>query len=119
MSCGFVQVLFAGSTSGAQKANEFLSEKIIRCDFALPNDERVPTALGKRGDCSRVTLLISCNLGKPIVLAALRPPSSTAVMTVPEAPVHEDYLASDGEYDVGGTGQAFDIKPITIAGGVK
>ena len=74
--------------------------------FALPNYQTLPTLLFQQRKRHSVSAHSPCELGNPVVDAALRLRcKSASFVTVPKAAVHKNYLASSREYQVWLAGQ--------------
>ena len=103
---------FIHSFSGSAQPRR-QSQKLAQ--LAFPDDQHSPSELAQPPLVDHVSPLVLLQLGPPEVEPRLRPSRIlTCSMPMPEAPVHEDDLASAGKHQVRVPWQVAGVQPVPI-----
>jgi len=84
--------------------------------LALPDDQGGPAERFEVILIPPIPRSVCCELWPPIIEAGPRSPSLGALVSMPEAAMHEDGLLAAREHDVGRTRKAFTVKPVPVSG---
>ena len=88
--------------------------------MSFPDDDCVPAEHSQLDAFLYITFLVSLYLLLPVLGIALGQYEISAVLvTVPKASVDKDDCLVFALYNVGGTGQAFDVYAVAVAVGVQ
>jgi hypothetical protein len=97
-----------------------LSKQVLQfrsvAHITLPRHQHIPTKLAQFFDASLIAVAVALKLWSPILgLRSWQLSSVGAVVTMPEAAVHEDHLTMARKHDVGITGQLLVVQPVAVA----
>jgi hypothetical protein len=110
----------AGFGLGGEEELKAGGQRIGGSGLAFPDDQHAPAQTLQRVDGGGVPHAVAADLRSPVVGVGLRlTRPASAVMTVPEAPMHENDGAAGAEDDVRLSGKVFRMKTEAIAKAVE